>query len=84
MAQVSNLTNLYAELNKHGQNQDYERALKIANKSNVYYSFYHHHKNICSLMRKTSVGRVAQPAAICSFGLGPNGTELLPRFCSLH
>ena len=33
MAQISNLTNLYSELNKYGQNQDFERALKIANKS---------------------------------------------------
>ena len=40
MAQVSNLTNLYSELNKYGQNQDFERALKIANKSNYVLLFF--------------------------------------------
>lgn len=38
MAQTGgpNLTQLYTDLNKFGQSQDFERALKVANKSNVY------------------------------------------------
>jgi hypothetical protein len=31
----SNLSALYVELNRFGQNGEYERALKTANKSNV-------------------------------------------------
>jgi hypothetical protein len=31
----SNLSNLYVELNRFGQNGEYERALKTANKSKI-------------------------------------------------
>jgi len=33
----SNLSNLYIELNRFGQNGEYERALKTANKSKIKY-----------------------------------------------
>lgn len=35
----SNLSNLYIELNRFGQNGEYERALKTANKSKINYVF---------------------------------------------
>ena len=33
----TNLPSLYAELNRLGQRQEYEKAIKVANKSKLYY-----------------------------------------------
>lgn len=39
-AKETNLSALYAELNKFGQNGEYERALKTANKSKIGFMSY--------------------------------------------
>jgi hypothetical protein len=64
----SNLSNFYIELNRFGQNGEYERALKTANKSKIKYI---RNSNAVTTSKMTYV------CTLCSGTVHANGYVLL-------